>query len=113
MLTWLEAMNPGPACDGAARRSSDTASAVTLQLLGFCLEFIVRNPVTATATAVPILRNGAVLAAVVLVLAFEIIRMTAGAIRLERGIRPVNGFGIVLVATCAREVAAMIQRFVR
>lgn len=45
-------------------------------------------------------------------LALEIIRMTAGAIGHECGVRPVDGLGVVLVASSAGEIATMIQGLV-
>lgn len=39
--------------------------------------------------------------------------MTAGTIRLERGITPVDSFGIALVTLGTRKIAAMIERLVR
>jgi len=43
---------------------------------------------------------------------FVIIRVTAGAIGLERGVAPVDSFGVVLMTGRAEQVGAMVQRLV-
>lgn len=67
----------------------------------------------ATTTAVPILRDRAILATDMVALAFKIVRMTAGTIGLEGRIGPVDLLRIVLVASRAGEIAAVIKRLVR
>ena len=89
------------------------AIAATIRRFGFCLEIAIRNPVATTITAVPILRDRAVLATDVFALAFKIIRMTAGTIGLEGRVRPVDRLRVVLMALGAGEVAAVIKRLVR
>jgi len=44
---------------------------------------------------------------------FVVIGMTAGAIRLECSIAPVNNFGIALMARSTEEIGPMIQRLER
>ena len=58
----------------------------------FSVKFAIADPVAtlATAAAVPVLRDCAVLAADVVALAFKVIRMTAGTIRYESGVLPVD-----------------------
>jgi hypothetical protein len=68
---------------------------------------------TTTAAAVPILRDRAVLTTDVVALAFKIIRMTSGTIRLEGRVAPVDGLGVVLVARRTQQVAAVIQWLVQ
>ena len=66
-----------------------------------------------TAAAVPILRDRAILATDVLILAFKVIRMTCSTIRLERGRAVIHRLGIALVALGAPEIAAMIEWLIR
>ena len=68
----------------------------------------------ASAGAIAILADRLVAAVRSLVLIRAVvIRMTAGAVWLERRILPNNDLGIVLVTIGAGEVAAMVQRFER
>ena len=73
------------------------------------LERTVADPVTTTATAVPILRDGAVVTTDVVALAPEVIRMTCGAIGREGRMGPVHRLGIVAMAGGTQQVGAMIQ----
>jgi hypothetical protein len=69
--------------------------------------------VAPTVAAIAVLRDGTVLAAVVIALAPEIARVAAGAIGLEFGVGPGHHLRIVLVAGGAGEVAVMIEWLVR
>ena len=58
----------------------------------FSVKVVIADPVATltTAAAVPVLRDCAVLATDVVALAFKVIRMTAGTIRYESGVLPVD-----------------------
>jgi len=68
--------------------------------------------VATAVTAVAVLRDSAVLAADVIALAVEIVRVATGAVGLEHWARPIHHLRVVLVAFRAGEVAVVIQRFV-
>ena len=62
------------------------------------IERAIANPVTTTATAVPVLRDGAVVATYVIALAPEVIGVTRGAIGRECRMGPGHRLGVLAVA---------------
>lgn len=72
----------------------------------------VADPVAATATAVPVLRDRAARAPDVVTLAGKVICVTSGTVGRECRVGPVHGLRVVEVAGRAQQVGAMIQRFV-
>ena len=77
------------------------------------LELIGTDSVTTALAAVPVLRDRAVLAAVVPADAPEITRVTTGAIGRELGVRPADDLGVVAVTRGTGKVAPMIERLVQ
>ena len=66
----------------------------------------------ATAAAVPVLRDRAVLATDVSALTVEIISMTGGTVRLVSRKWPADGFRVRLVARGAQQIRAVVERLV-
>ena len=66
----------------------------------------------ATVTAVLILRYRAILATVVVSLAYEIIFVTTGAIRLILRRRPINDLRVTLVTRGTSEISTMVEGFI-